>query len=366
MGLGAHSALTEIVVKENGEYKNVLKHKNEYDFSQTFKPYPLFSTDINNDGIIEIGIQTAPPQTEYLPMAGIPWINNWYQWDGEDGLTPEPIMEEYSNHYEGYRFIIPTSWRGKFTIDEKADEQYRVNSVHFIYLGANHEKAELLIIHHIPKENWSQEEQKFQDHDQPYVLLGENDKNMLVAEIKQNNDQLPNNSLKEYKKMILDQENIIRNFFAIGNNLVENKENITTELTKELAMKLEQQFFYKALHVERVGATNEIKNYQTKETLIDAVSEAAHEKLAKEFVDEFFTEKDGRLYIISRGAPAQILPNSPYDFNQIDEYTYEIIQDEADMMRGPYRLKVEFKYLDGQWKISNRNTEFKNSKKDIG
>lgn len=365
MGVGAHSAVTEILTKENEEYKKLLTNKNENDFQESIKPYPLYSMDINNDGIIEVGMQTAPPQTDHLPMAGIPWINNWYQWDDENGLTSEPIMLEYSNYNEGYRFIIPEKWCGKFTIDEKSDEAYKVQSVHFLYLDANQEKAELLVLHHIPKEDWEQKEKEFLNNNLSYVLLGENDKNMLVAEIKENKDQLSENEIKEYEKMFLTKDSIILNFVGFGNNVMINKENIPPELTKDQAMIIEQHFFDKTLNLEKVGQSVEIKNFKTKEALIEDISEIAHESLVTEFVDEFYIEKDGKLFVISRGAPAKILPDSPYEFNQIDDFTYEIIQDEADMMRGNYRLRVEFKYIDNQWKINDRNTEFKNAKKDI-
>lgn len=231
MGLGAHSALTEIVVKEDGKYKNVLKHNNEYDFSQTFKPYPLYSMDINNDGIIEVGIQTAPPETDHLPMAGVPWINNWYQWDGKEELISEPVMVEYSNYSEGYRFIIPASWRGKITIDQKRDAQYRVQSVHFIYLGENKEKAELLVLRHIPKEEWSQREQEYQNNHQSYILLGENDKKMLVAEIKQKNNRLVKGEQSWYVEGLMTSGPSTANWWASNNR--QEKEISTDDLTEK-------------------------------------------------------------------------------------------------------------------------------------
>lgn len=101
MGVGAHSAVTELLIKENGEFKSVLNDR------QTLKPYALPSKDVNNDGIVEIGMLIAPPKTEELPLAGIPWINNWHQWNGTSGLRAEPVIEEYSNYLEGYQLIIP-------------------------------------------------------------------------------------------------------------------------------------------------------------------------------------------------------------------------------------------------------------------
>lgn len=214
LAVGAHSALTEIVVKDEGEYVRVIKSKDEYDFSQTFKPYPLYSQDINNDGIIEVGVQSEPLEAEGYAMVAMPWINNWYQWDGNGGL--KKIMEEYSSYSEGYRFIIPESWSGKFAIDTEADENYELKSVNFIYIGGNKQRAELMTIHHISKEDWIQQKNNFEADDQNYVLIGENDRNMLVVELKQKAEKLSEEDRKEYEEMLLSEANIIERFEAIG------------------------------------------------------------------------------------------------------------------------------------------------------
>lgn len=59
------------------------------------------------------------------------------------------------------------------------------------------------------------------------------------------------------------------------------------------------------------------------------------------------------------GISAKILSDSPYEFNKINEDTYEIIQEEEDMLRGAYKLVVEFTNTENQWKISNRILELK-------
>lgn len=64
LGIGAHSGFTEILIKDNGEYKSALTYNKGDELPPTFKPYPLLCKDINNDGIIEVGIQQAPPETE--------------------------------------------------------------------------------------------------------------------------------------------------------------------------------------------------------------------------------------------------------------------------------------------------------------
>jgi hypothetical protein len=221
LGLGAHSAITEIVVEENGEYKNVLPRKDEYDFSPTFKPYPLYSMDINNDGIVEVGMQTEPLEASHYSMADMPWINNWYQWDGNHGL--KKVLEEYSNYSQGYRLIVPESWSGKYTIIKAWDDDNAVSSVHFVYLADNDERAELLVLHHIPKDRWQEKEQELKNNNRSYVLFGENSENMLVAELKHSGKDLSEDNLKELEKMLLDAESIVIRLEVMGDT--QNVEN---------------------------------------------------------------------------------------------------------------------------------------------
>lgn len=129
------------------------------------------------------------------------------------------------------------------------------------------------------------------------------------------------------------------------------------DFTKEQAIEIEKEFFNRILNLEVIEATNEVVDFQSKEELIQYVFEVADKELATLFVDNTYTEKAGKLYIIPKGGPAILLPYSPYEFNKIDENTYEIVQDEEDMLRGPYRLTVEFKYLNNKWKMSNRKEE---------
>lgn len=346
MGVGAHSAVTEILVKENGEYKNVLPREEGDGLSPAFKPYPLRSKDINNDGIVEVGIQVAPPETDHLPLAAVPWINNWYQWDGEDGLTP--VMEEISTR--DYQFVIPDSWDGKYTIDKDLDSTVEFSSVQFVYLAGDNGKAELLALHSILGDDWEKQEEKLQN---PYILLGESSYNVLVAELPPDDVELSGANLQEYKEMLLDEESL-RSCFIIA------RESETLEKALEEIMEIEEQFISMLFRPEKAEEnSNELKNYQRKEGLINDVSQIAERDLVAEFVDKYYEEKGDKLYIIPQGMPAGILFQSFYEFNQIDDNVYEIVQDEADVMRGAYRLTVRFTNADNRWRMVDRTTEFK-------
>ncbi|WP_146206382.1 hypothetical protein [Streptohalobacillus salinus] len=139
--------------------------------------------------------------------------------------------------------------------------------------------------------------------------------------------------------------------FAILEDALE-EDSVT--LTEEKAFEIEDQFFDMLYTPETVGRTNEIENYQNKEALIDAVSEIANRSLAAEHVEGYYREEEGALYVVPTEGPAQLLADSPVEINEIDRHTYEVIQEEENALRGAYTLTVEFSWVDGQWKITDR------------
>lgn len=355
IGVGAHSAVTEILIKENGEYKNILDYNSESNFPQTFKPYPLYSEDINNDGIIEVGIQYAPPETDHLPMAGIPWINSWYQWDGKEGLTQ--VMEEYSNYSEGYQFIIPNNWHGKYTIDRKRDENFGVESVSFIYLGEKDEKAELLVLHHIPKENWLDKQQEFEDNDQSYVLLGENDKNMLAVEFIKNNN-LSDDNLEKYEKMLIDEESIRNRFVEIGDNAEIINDANEYELTQEGIIKPEfaeeiiKETADKVIHAIKDKDSETISDFVypgkgVRFTPYTHVSLNSDVVFNKEEMKNFFKDKDTYLwgYYDGKGDEIRLTPSKYYeefiyteDFINAEKVGYNEVLSSGNMIENQFEV----------------------------
>lgn len=214
MSLGAHTGVTEILVKEDGNYRYVLPQGDEYNSSITLKPYPLYSRDINNDGIIEIGIHAAPLGAEKYSMADTPWIHNWYQWDGKDGLTQ--VMEEYSDYQAGYQFVIPEEWHDIYTIDKVHDGDE--TTVHFTYLG-NNEKAELMVLRYIPRDIWEKNKEII-NSDTEYIVFGQNSKDILIAEVISDRKNLKKSNIEEYEKLLLEKENIRTRFTATNSNTV--------------------------------------------------------------------------------------------------------------------------------------------------
>lgn len=132
----------------------------------------------------------------------------------------------------------------------------------------------------------------------------------------------------------------------------------TVEDLEEELLAIEEQFFAMFFKPE-TDATGEVKDYHSKEALLDAVSEIALRDFVAPGVDEYYMEEDNSLFIIPQGMPPKISPDQPYEVKQIDEDTCEIVQDAENEMMGAYRLTVEFKKVDGRWLMSARRLEMR-------
>ncbi|MFD2369547.1 VCBS repeat-containing protein [Brevibacillus sp. GCM10020057] len=203
-GLGAHSASTELLVWDNGQLRDPLA-KIDGQIDLTFKPYPLYSEDINDDGIIEIGISTQPPGSEDLPMAAVPWISSYYRWDGAKGLIH--VEDHYQNYGNGMDFRIPAKWEGKYTVE--VGQQTDSPPIRLLYYDeAAGKKAELLTLQAVPQKSRESFEAGLKQKHVPYVLLKEEGTQVHVAILPQESPEWNASALQEYKAMLLSPDEI--------------------------------------------------------------------------------------------------------------------------------------------------------------
>lgn len=110
-GYGAHSMLTEIVAYDKDKLIKVGDEKDGI----PLKAFPLYSKDINQDGIIEVGWMYIPKGYEDEALAGIPFIYTYddYRIDG----TKQIIEQRYQNNSQDFYVTIPSEWYDKVTIN---------------------------------------------------------------------------------------------------------------------------------------------------------------------------------------------------------------------------------------------------------
>ena len=104
--IGIHSMLNEIVAYHDGELVTV--------GNETYKDYLLYSKDINQDGITEVGGMYIPEGWEDAAFEDIPFIESYstYAIDG----TSKKIVERLTDRVRKFYIEIPPAWYGKVTV----------------------------------------------------------------------------------------------------------------------------------------------------------------------------------------------------------------------------------------------------------
>ncbi|RAV22799.1 FG-GAP repeat domain-containing protein [Paenibacillus contaminans] len=170
MGVGAHSSITSLIVKEKGLLRDVFASGTDGEMI-TFKAYTTLSEDINGDGITEIDILREPSGSEEYAMANMPWIHEWNQWDGRNGLVP--VYENYYNNGVGFRFDIPDRWRGRYTVAKQTSDT-EATSVFYTVNDSGSKQFELLSIVGIKANAWNERRKQLEQASAKYEMLGAN------------------------------------------------------------------------------------------------------------------------------------------------------------------------------------------------
>ncbi|WP_151736321.1 hypothetical protein [Paenibacillus tengchongensis] len=109
----SRSAYTTLVVMENNKLRVVIPGD-----ARTFKDRKIVSKDIDNDGIIEIGLLEPPKGWEYFDPETIPYFNSYYKWDGKDGL--DFAAKLYQDPADRFVINISPEWNEKVTVDTRS------------------------------------------------------------------------------------------------------------------------------------------------------------------------------------------------------------------------------------------------------
>jgi len=200
MGIGAHSAATYLLVVEDGEIDNVFSGDGSSYYSKTSKAYAVESVDINGDGIIEIGTYEEPYGNTFS-MAGTPWITNWHQWDGKNGL--DLVMKSYINSEKDLRIDFPDEWVDHVTVGYTGDGS---KDLQISYVDENAGKTyPLYNFRVIRSEMLSERAAAFKAE---YFAAMDKNGETYVAEKVHLIQEIPSSIKREYTKKILDDEEV--------------------------------------------------------------------------------------------------------------------------------------------------------------
>ncbi|MHA6533241.1 FG-GAP repeat domain-containing protein [Paenibacillus sp. BAC0078] len=238
--IGAHSSYTSLLTWENGRFTDILA-TDDYqhtaladskdlvlkrlapesggmlgESSIAMKDYPLYSEDVNQDGIIEIGFLVPPAGTESFAPLATPFITKYYQWDGQSGLK---FVQEQFDRW-GFNFHIPQNWTGKYILETPGESPTPWKSLMFSYKSADSSlKAPLLELRLLTKKEWQTAEAKLLAENASYTLLYElqntdddTEPTVLVAVLPSATagSKLTGPSLQEYEQLKLTLDEVQR------------------------------------------------------------------------------------------------------------------------------------------------------------
>jgi hypothetical protein len=123
-------------------------------------------------------------------------------------------------------------------------------------------------------------------------------------------------------------------------NSVESKEEHQSE-TGPNAEKLAGLFIQQLK--QPVDDNYKVLHHQTKNDLIDHLSQYASRDIAQYYVDGLFEEKDGELYIIPTELPPWLIDDKSYELKQVDRQTYRLTQENNSDLYGSYKIEMIFK-----------------------
>lgn len=176
LGFGAHSGRTVIVAINNGEIDKALEATSaEQELISWYKPHMIECTDINQDGLIEIGTELEAPGNQAAPPT---YLEAWYQWDGAEGL--QPVLQAFAS-YPDYRLILPERWHGQVAMIEESNTEEDMMVAQFSAYSPGRSNSPFLTIMAMPKYAWPREESKLKAANTPYILVGERENRLVIA-----------------------------------------------------------------------------------------------------------------------------------------------------------------------------------------
>lgn len=155
--------------------------------------------------------------------------------------------------------------------------------------------------------------------------------------------------------IIADQQFVFANEHQSGNSTKLSKEHSTEkdlipELSHEEITGLTDRFMDTL--VQETNENYKVIPFDTKAELLNEFEKITTKEMAQPFVDYYYTEKPGGLYILPTETPPWFIEENDYDMIKVNDSTVKVIQDNYTELDGNYTLELEFTYKT-DWKITN-------------
>ncbi|ARI76945.1 hypothetical protein [Halobacillus mangrovi] len=143
---------------------------------------------------------------------------------------------------------------------------------------------------------------------------------------------------------------IVLGIMILGIHTTIHAENHGKPPVKELEQKFHNLIFQE---IEEDQEINKVKKYDSKAALKEDLLEIMTSPLADSYLEQYFEEKDGDLYIIPQDGPQQLSFNHDYELEKVNDSYYRVTQPANDKLYTG-RIEVEYRYEAGGWVFANR------------
>ncbi|MFG6117365.1 LPXTG cell wall anchor domain-containing protein [Halobacillus sp. MO56] len=115
---------------------------------------------------------------------------------------------------------------------------------------------------------------------------------------------------------------------------------------------LEQQF-NDLIYLETTE-DGEVKKYDSMDRLEEEMKSIMVWPLADHYLDTYFEERDGKLYLKEMDGPVQLNTDQDYTLEKVSDDKYKLTQQGENQLRGEYTLNITYSYEAGKWVFGDR------------
>lgn len=98
----------------------------------------------------------------------------------------------------------------------------------------------------------------------------------------------------------------------------------------------------------------EVKKYDSRDRLEEEMKSIMVWPLADHYLDTYFEERDGKLYLKEMDGPVQLKTDQDYTLEKVSADKYKLTQHGENQLRDEYTLTITYSYEAGKWVFGDR------------
>lgn len=154
------------------------------------------------------------------------------------------------------------------------------------------------------------------------------------------NDVKPNYDQIQYtNRSIMMKEGIVQ--LDVG--------DVQAPISQEIIYEKTEAFINTLL--QDIDENYKVKGISTKAALIEEFNDVITEEAVEPYIDFYFEEIEGELYIVPTELPPWFIIGEPYEMKELENGNVVIKQENISEMYGEYQIEIEFSF-DKDWRIT--------------